>query len=130
MLHIRATHFRNNCIFTSPSIYIGVLTMIVYEFYLKDQFKTQAFETLCDSFYKIGNATRKADGIIGSCVYAVSRNPNTNWVQLLVDDNTPSAIITAIEAKINGLCDTTHKKYTDPNDNIAPIERKREEIGK
>jgi len=103
--------------------------MIVYEFYLKDPFKTQVFETLCDSFYKLGNATRKVDGILGSCVSAVSRNPNTNWVQLLVDDNTPSAIITAIEAKINGLCDTTFSKYTDTHDNIAPIERKRAEIG-
>ena len=103
--------------------------MIVYEFYLKEAFKEQAFEALCESFYVIGaKITRKVDGVNGSAVYSVSRNPLTHWVQLLVDDNTPTAIITTIEAKINGLCDTTFAKYPDPKDNIAPIERKREEI--
>jgi hypothetical protein len=104
--------------------------MIVYEFYLKEAFKAQSFEALCESFYGIGTTiTRKVDGASGSAVYAVSRNPATHWVQLLVDDNTPTAILTAIEAKINGLCDTSFAKYTDPKDTIAPIERKREKVG-
>lgn len=104
--------------------------MIVYEFYLKDEVKGQAFEALCDTFYKIPNPiARKVDGQTGSAVYSVSRNPNTHWVQLLVDDNTPEGIITAIEAKIAGLCDTKFAKYTSPHDNLAPLERKRAEIG-
>ena len=103
--------------------------MIVYEFYLKDAVKGQVLETLSGSFSVLGNVVRKVDGASGSCVYAVSRNPSTHWVQLLVDDNTPTAIITAIEAKINGLCDTTFAKYSDSKDTIAPMERKRGEIG-
>jgi hypothetical protein len=100
--------------------------MFVYEFYLKDEVKGQAFEDLCDTFYKIPNPiTRKVDGQTGSAVYAVSRNPNTNWVQLLVDDNTSEGILTAIEAKINGLCDAPFNKYSDPHDNIAPREKPR-----
>jgi hypothetical protein len=114
--------------------------MIVYEFYLKEAFKAQAFDVLCDSFYKLGNvaAGKRWDNpkdpetgaaVAASAVYAVSRNSATNWVQLLVDDNTPTGIITAIEAKINGLCDTTFTKYSDSKDNIVPMERKRGEIG-
>jgi hypothetical protein len=110
---------------------LGGNSMIVYEFYLKDAVKGQAFDVLCNTFYKLGNVgkPRKVDGVDGSAVYAISRNPNTNWVQLLVDDNTPEGILTAIEAKINGLCDTTFAKYSSPHDNLAPIERKRAEIG-
>ena len=103
--------------------------MIVYEFYLKDEFQTEAFDTLCDSFYQLGNVTRKVDRVNGSAVYTVSRNPTTNWVQLLVDDNTPQPILTAIEGRINGLCDTRFARYAAKQDNIAPIERRREVIG-
>lgn len=103
--------------------------MIVYEFYLKDEFKDEPFDALCESFYRLGNVTRKVDGAEGSAVYAVSRNPATNWVQLLVDDNTPQPILTAIEARINGLCDTRPARYTSEQDHIAPIERRREVIG-
>jgi hypothetical protein len=104
--------------------------MIVYEFYLKDEFKTQAFDVLCATFYSIGPAvTRKADGKIGSAVYAVSRNPATNWVQLLVDDNAPEAAITVIEARIQGLCDTKPAKYASSEDHVAPPERPREVVG-
>lgn len=106
--------------------------MIVYEFYLNDAFKARAFEALCDSFTKLGNVgkARKVDGVDGPAIYAVSRNPNTNWVQLLVEDDTPGAIITAIESKIDGLCDTTKfAKFSHAQHNIAPAEGKREEIG-
>ena len=61
--------------------------------------------------------------IDASPVYTVSRNPNTHWVQLLVDDNTPAQFITAIEARINGLSDDEPmRKYTDDTPNTAPIE--------
>lgn len=91
--------------------------------------KAQTFETIYEPLLKIGpRITRKIDGNIGSAVYSISRNPSTNWVQLLVDDNTSSTIQEAIETKIKELCDSTFVKYTDPNDNIAPIERKRETI--
>jgi hypothetical protein len=99
--------------------------MIVYEFYLKDAVKAQAFDVLCNSFIALGNCTRKVDAINGSCVYSVSRNPSTHWVQLLVDDNTPEGILAAIEAKINGLCDAPFNRYSDPHDNIAPREKPR-----
>jgi len=104
--------------------------MIVYEFYLKGEFKDQAFDELCDAFYKIPNpVSRKVDGVKGSAVYSVSRNMDTNWVQLLVDDNTPAGIITAIEARISSLQDETFIKYTNSQDNVAPQERPRKRIG-
>ena len=98
--------------------------MIVYEFWLKEQFKEEAFETLTDGFGKIGNPfLRKIDNEMGSAVYSVSRNPRTHWVQLLVDENTPQSTITAIEARINELKDDTpSRKYRDDTDNNAPIE--------
>ena len=104
--------------------------VIVYEFYLKSEFRRQAFDALCKSFYGLGTAiTRKVDDADGSAVYAISRNPSTHWVQLLVDDNTPQPILTAIEARINGLCDTRFARYTGEQDNVAPVERRREVIG-
>lgn len=104
--------------------------MIVYEFYLKDVFKAQAFDVLCNSFYGLGNVMRASDHVDGTCVFAVSRNPQTHWVQLLVDDNTPTAKLTAIEGKIRGLCDTTFTKYSRSDQPlIAPFEREREVIG-
>lgn len=103
--------------------------MIVYEFYLKEIVKAQALENIYLPFLEIGpKITRKIDGAIGSAIYSVSRNPSTNWVQFLVDDNTSSTIQEVIETKIKELCDTTFVKYSDPHDNIAPIERKREII--
>lgn len=101
--------------------------MIVYEFYLKaseQASETKTFEVLSDGFLKIGSAMlRKVDGSMGSAAYSISRNLATHWVQILVDDNTPQGIITALEARINGLCDTPFVKYTDPNDRVAPIEK-------
>lgn len=108
--------------------------MIVYEFWLKEQFKAQAFETLCDTFYKMGNVMGRwddprdenGDPKEATCVYSVTRNPGTHWVQLLVDDGTSQSIITAIEARINGLKDSeTFRKYDDGTDNDAPIETPR-----
>lgn len=99
--------------------------MIVYEFWLKEQFKEQPFEVLCDNFYKIGTMEGRWDNPTGegTCVYAVSRNPITHWVQLLVDDNTPAPFITAIEARINGMKDDYPvRKYTSEENSIAPME--------
>jgi len=101
--------------------------MKVYEFWLKDAFRDQAFEALAESFYNIGGHFERAvDGAIAGAVYAVSRNLNTHWVQLLVDDNTPPATLTTIEARINGLSDDEPMRaYTDPNDHVAPMERRK-----
>lgn len=118
--------------------------MIVYEFWLKDEFQSQAFEALVQSFYTIGGVfKRRVDGHIitpdfyhdgsphpdagknhlGPAVYSVSRNVNTHWVQLLVDENTPQPIITAIEARINGLKDNEPlREYGDDAHYEAPIE--------
>ena len=104
--------------------------MIVYEFYLREEFKDQAFEALCEGFYGLGTAiSRKVDGASGSAVYSVSRNSKTKWVQLLVDDNTPEGILTAIEARINGLSDGAFARYSGEEDHEAPGERAREEVG-
>lgn len=61
-----------------------------------------------------------------ACVYAISRDLDTHWVQLLVDDNTPSGLIIAIETRINGLKDDyPTRKYYDEHNNIAPMEKTR-----
>lgn len=103
--------------------------MIVYEFYLADNFKEQAFDALSNSFFGLGDVSRKRGSVRGCAVYSVSRNPNTHWVQLLVDDNTPEGLITAIESRVKDLCDTQFAKYIEAEDNVAPMERSREEIG-
>ena len=106
--------------------------MIIYEFWLKSAFREEAFEALCDSFYNLGRMNGRwddprddqGDPVEGTCVYAVSRNQNTHWVQLLVDDNTPQPIITAIETRINGLKDEEPlRKYFDEHNNMTPEER-------
>lgn len=100
--------------------------MIVYEFYLRDEFKANPFESLCMGFYQIGGGfKRKVDGVVGSGVYAVSRSFRSHWVQLLVDDNTPDATLTAVESRINGLMDERDfDAYPSPYDQIAPPERR------
>jgi len=93
-----------------------VRKMIVYEFWLKEQFKSQAFEDLCKSF----------DMGKDEYVFSISRNSNTHWVQILVGDTTPEPVITAIDAKINGLKDDEPlRKYNDDKDNDTPIETPR-----
>ena len=95
-----------------------MVEMIVYEFYLRDQFKEQAFEALCNSFYLLGG------------VYSVSRNFETDWIQLLISGGTSQAIYTAIEGKINGLSDAGgFSRYVAYNEGKAPPERPREAIG-
>lgn len=114
--------------------------MFVYEFYLKDATKGKDFEALCEGFYAIGEKfTRKVDNGNGSAVYSVTRNQSTNWVQLLVDDNTPASFITMIEAKIREYSDLNDKvnktegkhynKRTFAYHNVAPMERERAVIG-
>lgn len=101
--------------------------MKVYEFWLKEEFKAQAFEAIVDSFNNIGGTLlRKVDNEVGPPVYSVSRNQESHWVQILVDDNTPQGILTAIEARINGLKDETESRsYQGENDNVAPMEREK-----
>lgn len=102
--------------------------MIVYEFYLRKEFNDQAFEALCEVFYALGGPLkRKVDGGEGPAVYSVSQNPATNWVQLLVDDNTPAGIQTAIESRINSLSDGAFEKLSSDQDSVAPMERRRGE---
>ena len=103
--------------------------MIVYEFYLKESEQAQQFETLCANLSQIGNkVTRKADNKNASPIFAISRNPNTEWIQVCVDENTPGASITLIETGVSQLHDTTFKKYSHAEDNKAPIERTREQL--
>jgi len=103
--------------------------MIVYEFYLKESEQAQQFETLCANLSQIGNkVTRKADDQNASPIFAISRNPNTEWVQVCVDENTPGASITLIETGVSQLHDTTFKKYSHAEDSKAPIERTREQL--
>lgn len=108
--------------------------MIVYEFWLKEQFRTQAFDALCNGFYNLGNMMNRWDNpkdangnsVERPSVYAVSRNPQTHWIQLLVDGNTPEVIVTAIENRIKELKGgDPFRKYTDDRDNSAPIETPR-----
>ena len=99
--------------------------MIVYEFYLKENFKNHPFEVLCQTFYNVGPAfSRKVDGQNGKAVYGVSRNPRSHWVQLLVDDNSPESALTVIEARINGLMsEWGFDCYPNSEDHVAPPER-------
>lgn len=120
--------------------------MKVYEFYLKSESQAQTFEALCDSFNRMGShferavdkgiypdLTINAEGkevphakagqpIIGNAVYSVSRNPHTHWVQLLVDDNTPSATIMEIEAQIAALKDGSLRTFEDELHSSSPME--------
>lgn len=104
--------------------------MIVVGFYIKKGIPENDFEILCKTFYTLGNiAKRKVDDAEGSAVYAISYNKDTSWVQLLIDDNTTEDILRIIRAKVEGLSDNgKFVEYRDPNDRIAPPERKREKI--
>jgi len=126
--------------------------MKVYEFYLRDQFRSQAFDTLCDSFYRIGSHfvrvvdeggvysdvkkgendiefphPKAGQAVIGPAVYSISKNPNTHWVQLLVDDNTPPTTTTAIEARIAALKDDNDplRTFEDEDHHNTPMETPR-----
>lgn len=126
--------------------------MIVYEFWLKDQSQLETFESMCDRFYIIGGKILRkidegmvkldyhieeddikvpvegaGDPVMGSPVYGISRNYETHWVQLLVDDNTLPATIIEIETKINELKDTeSFRTYTDEKHFHTPIETPKE----
>lgn len=99
-------------------------SIILYEFYLSDAAKGQAFEALCTSFYELGaKVKRVVDGENGSAVYAVSRNPKTNWVQLLVDDNATPDTLKAIETQIAQLNESANfKKAQSSKHAVAPVE--------
>jgi len=112
--------------------------MICYEFYLKPQYKSDLpFSELCEIFYSAGNvpAGKRWDNpkdetgkpIEASAVYAVSRNPKTGWVQILVDDNAPTSVLNTIEARIRQLCDTAFAKSKHQQHHIAPKEKTRRE---
>jgi hypothetical protein len=97
--------------------------MIVYEFHLKSTERGRTFEDLCASFYRLGTCRRKVDGETGSAVYGVSLNPNTWWMQLLVDDNTPPGVIAAVEAEVSRVMEDQFMKYPHSRDNAPPAER-------
>ena len=100
--------------------------MKVYEFYLNDTSKGISIENLSNMFYGMEVVSRKVDHGIGSPVYAISRNPSTNWVQLLVDDNVTTDSINTIDTEILKLCDDTiFVVTTNEIDNIAPKEKLR-----
>ena len=108
--------------------------MLVYEFWLKEQLRREALDAIYESFEATGKMSGRwddprdetGDPTKAPCVYSISRNQRTSWVQLLVDINTPAAVITAIEGKINGLKDDAPvRKYTSDRDDVAPIETPR-----
>lgn len=105
--------------------------MIVIEFYLKTKITREEFPELVDAFIKIPTPpepfTRKFGGTSGPAVYAVSYNPDTGWVQLLVDNNVPDGILTAIRSKASELAEKIAKDYVASHDHIAPLEEKPEE---
>jgi len=107
--------------------------MKVVEFYLKSGVPEEAFEALCDGFYRIGPpARRRIDSEVANPVFAVSRNPSTRWVQLLIDEDTPGPVLTAILNKAKGLSDDGQAdQYDSPEGTVtgstvkAPPERPR-----
>jgi len=110
--------------------------MQVIEFYLKSN--EVNIEGLSDTFYQIPNPIkRRIDGETASAVFAISLNEKTRWVQLLVDEDTPSEILDAIRSKATGLSD--NEKIAEYHSDeglvtgqviIAPRERPRENLSK
>ena len=83
--------------------------MKVYEFYMKSNQQKVSFQSFCEYFYGLGNEVkRKVDGKNAKPIYAISWNRDTQWVQLLVDDNADASSLTEIETAI--------KSYSDWND--------------
>lgn len=106
--------------------------MIVYEFYIKENFRKQLFEEFCESFYKMGSGKRQIDELDDSYIFAVSRNPKTGWVQLLVDENAPSTFLSSLEAKLGNLVDSLKQRrfsrFLQKNNLEAPTEKPRNSV--
>ena len=112
--------------------------MQVIEFYLKSDSPEGTIEKLSDTFYSIPNPIkRRIDGETASAVFAISLNEKTRWVQLLVDEDTPSEIFNAIRSKAEGMSD--NEKIAEYHSEeglvtgqviIAPRERPRENLFK
>ena len=112
--------------------------MQVIEFYLKSNAPKGNIEGLSDTFYQIPNPIkRRIDGETASAVFAISLNEKTRWVQLLVDEDTPSGILDAIRSKAEGMSD--NEKIAEYHSDeglvtgqviIAPRERPRENLSK
>jgi len=108
--------------------------MQVIEFYLKSNAPKGNIEGLSDTFYQIPNPIkRRIDGETASAVFAITLNENTRWVQLLVDEDTPSETLDAIRSKAEGMSD--NEKIAEYHSEeglvtgqviIAPRERPRE----
>lgn len=111
--------------------------MKVIEFYLKEGLPEERFEVLCNRFYNLGDKhKRRVDNVIGSPIFAISFNQNTRWVQLLIDEDTPTTILNIIENVVRTLSDNGKYVLYDSDEGkevgkrvIAPRERKKEEIG-
>ena len=97
--------------------------MIIIEFILKDELKSQALEQLCTTLYNVGGKImRKADNATGSPVFAISRSSD-GWMRLLIDDNTPPEVLRQIENQINALQKKPFIEYTAEG-HTAPPPRK------
>lgn len=111
--------------------------MKAIEFYLKENVPEHAFDVLCNGFFSIPSPfARRVDGEVGSAVFSVSSNPETSWVQLLIDEDTPAGILAAIRSKAQGLSGNGHIAEYDSEEGLvegetvqAPIERPRLEVG-
>jgi hypothetical protein len=88
--------------------------MIVWEFWLNDTYQDIDFDSLTTDFYSRGSKfTRKFDGEFGNPIMIMSRNPKTHWVQLLIDDDTPLAVLSLLETGIDIIRDSEPiRKYT------------------
>lgn len=93
----------------------------------------EVFETLCGTFYNMPQkTTRRINGEVASPVFAISRNPVTRWVQLLIDEDTPVGIRTVVISKAKGLSDDGKVSISKPDEGFTtgsvthvPIEKPR-----
>lgn len=120
--------------------------MKVYEFYMKTEQQKISFNSLSEYFYNLGNEVkRKIDGKNTKPIYAISWNRDTQWVQLLVDDNADASSLTEIETAIKSYSDwndldaVSKEIYVEFDkressvdskliDNIAPMERPKSQV--
>lgn len=120
--------------------------MKVYEFYMKSNQQKVSFQSFCEYFYGLGNEVkRKVDGENAKPIYAISWNRDTQWVQLLVDDNADASSLTEIETAIksysdwNDLDTVSKEAYVEFDkressvdskliDNVAPVERPKSQV--
>lgn len=92
--------------------------MKVYEFWLKDECKSNTIQSLATAFLRLHDD-----------VFSVSRNPKTHWVQVLARDKLPSATESILLSRIDELSENTQdiQKYASAGDSLAPMERRKEQ---